>query len=749
MKNLKSIVETYVNQGIKVFGANLNKTPATPHGFKDATLDLTMLRWQFDDWNEETRLIGLPTGQVNRILVIDIDVGKGDDGRSRDELRQYIEDTYGPLPDTLTTETPSGGIHLAYGLPAGIIVASKSRFFDKTAAVDVRCDGGYIICADWSGYMPIDQDNLDDYYKKLTPCPEWIFKHNKNENIVPGDSGEHNTSYVVALDASELTEIRSALGFLESDDRDLWVNVGMALKASGAMQSRGLWDEWSQKSDKFDPVDQEKKWRSLKPRNDIQIPSIFYFAKQKGWQTTYKTSGNFIEQPTPASNFSKEPEKVYTEDEVVEIISKQQIEKLPPFPTDLLTPPGLVGEIAKYINSQAFREQPILAVGAALTISGTLMGRRFETDAEMIRTNLYCVGIADTGAGKENARSCAKKIFGFAGEDAMTNMCCSETLASDTSIFSTLSEAPCQLFLLDEIGRLLKTTKNPMKQSHLYNIPTVLQEVYGQSNQVMFGKSYADTKKKFVIKHPNLSIWGTATPKQFFGSLSEDNLTDGLISRMLVFQSDNPNPDRRKVRLTEPDGSLMDQVMAIYDRPQNIAPKGNIDKDVGNCRPLKVPYHSEAEELFDIFCQECDDMKLNLRDSGKPDMLYTRADVMARKIGLILSVGQDVLQPAPIIMPEHAEYSIKLVKHLIGNMQFIAEHHVSANEHEENVKLIWSIIREKGHVMAYDLARRTHHLQTWVRNDIITTLIDSNIITEAKYNDGTNRRNTMYLIIQK
>jgi replicative DNA helicase len=88
------------------------------------------------------------------------------------------------------------------------------------------------------------------------------------------------------LPESEVREIRSALAYLDADDRDMWVKVGMCLKSTHTVQAKGLWTEWSMKSPKFDPVDQEKKWKTFKP-TDITIASIFAIAKSYGWVTTY------------------------------------------------------------------------------------------------------------------------------------------------------------------------------------------------------------------------------------------------------------------------------------------------------------------------------------------------------------------------------------------------------------------------------------------------------------------------------
>jgi hypothetical protein len=58
----------------------------------------------------------------------------------------------------------------------------------------------------------------------------------------------------IKVSARTVRDLRSALLFMRSDDRGLWVRMGHALKALGDV-GRGLWLEWSTTSDKFDAQD--------------------------------------------------------------------------------------------------------------------------------------------------------------------------------------------------------------------------------------------------------------------------------------------------------------------------------------------------------------------------------------------------------------------------------------------------------------------------------------------------------------
>src|SRR5215510_4421584 len=65
------------------------------------------------------------------------------------------------------------------------------------------------------------------------------------------------------------------------------------------------------------------------------------------------------------------------------------------------TVPGLVGEIVDWITATSRRPNRVLALGAAVTVVGTLIGRRVAGPTRSA-THLYAVGIAPTGSGKQH-----------------------------------------------------------------------------------------------------------------------------------------------------------------------------------------------------------------------------------------------------------------------------------------------------------------------------------------------------------
>ena len=93
----------------------------------------------------------------------------------------------------------------------------------------------------------------------------------------------------------ELRRIHDALECIDADDRNTWIQCGMAIKAELGEAGRLIWDQWSRGSDKFNEADQTKNWTSLGRRNGITIATLFWYAKKAGWQDTRHE--NYVSPP--------------------------------------------------------------------------------------------------------------------------------------------------------------------------------------------------------------------------------------------------------------------------------------------------------------------------------------------------------------------------------------------------------------------------------------------------------------------
>jgi hypothetical protein len=96
-------------------------------------------------------------------------------------------------------------------------------------------------------------------------------------------STEGSTNSRVQLTHEQIAEALKHVGPV--DDRDVWLKVGMALKAELGEAGRPLWDDWSRTSTKFDEPEQDKTWETINGDGDITIGTVLKAAKEGGWET--------------------------------------------------------------------------------------------------------------------------------------------------------------------------------------------------------------------------------------------------------------------------------------------------------------------------------------------------------------------------------------------------------------------------------------------------------------------------------
>ena len=109
--------------GQPVFPCRSNKSPACAHGYKDATTDPDEIEKLFA--HRSAKLIGLATGEASGIVVVDIDVKNGKDGR------QWPR--YQDLPRTKKVQTASGGFHFYFKHPGREIKNRANVGFNREA----------------------------------------------------------------------------------------------------------------------------------------------------------------------------------------------------------------------------------------------------------------------------------------------------------------------------------------------------------------------------------------------------------------------------------------------------------------------------------------------------------------------------------------------------------------------------------------------------------------------------------------
>ena len=125
----------YAKHGLPVFPCGVRgKEPLTKHGFKDASTDPAQIREWWGKWPNAN--IGVPTGTVTHLLVLDCDPRNGGPADRADIIAKL-----GPIPDTDEQITGGGGRHLFFGYSGGRAPKTLAQ------GIDLKGDGGYVVVA--------------------------------------------------------------------------------------------------------------------------------------------------------------------------------------------------------------------------------------------------------------------------------------------------------------------------------------------------------------------------------------------------------------------------------------------------------------------------------------------------------------------------------------------------------------------------------------------------------------------------
>ena len=124
------------SKGFTVFRCKpKDKTPLAIGWQNEATTDEKRI---IELWNETpTANIGIPTGKVNKLIVLDVDPKNGGFESLAD-----LEKRHGKLPSTMTVTTGSGGLHYYFFYAGDDIRNSAGKL---GPGLDIRGEGGYVV----------------------------------------------------------------------------------------------------------------------------------------------------------------------------------------------------------------------------------------------------------------------------------------------------------------------------------------------------------------------------------------------------------------------------------------------------------------------------------------------------------------------------------------------------------------------------------------------------------------------------
>tara|TARA_R110002126_G_scaffold271292_2_gene415187 strand:- start:846 stop:2132 length:1287 start_codon:yes stop_codon:yes gene_type:complete len=405
-----------------------------------------------------------------------------------------------------------------------------------------------------------------------------------------------------------------------------------------------------------------------------------------------------------------------------------------PFPKELLYVPGFIDGVMSYDLETAHKRQEVLALAASIALVGVLIGRKI-TDRYGTRTNVYCLGVCKSGGGKENARKVNKSILAEAGATCYIGP---EGLASHTGLFNAVEHQPSLLLQLDEFGKFLKTLSTPNAAPHLANIIAVLMKMFTSSDSIFIGDAYADMGKNKFIDQPNACIYATTVPKSLYEAFTADSVSDGFLSRLFIFESNNHMP-RRQCPSLKPIPDELIQTVKFWHQ-------FNVEDelDLKHPKPKIVEYGKGAEDVFDALETEAYAQQTSGNDSISS--LWTRTNEKARKLALIYACSEN--HESPLVTQQAAEWACDLSRYLTRRIIHIAADWIAENPFDAARKKVLRIIKDQGKkgITGTVLCRKTQSIKKTQRDEIMDNLLRSGIVKQER--SGTSTKPTQVYIAQ-
>ncbi len=538
-----------------------------------------------------------------------------------------------------------------------------------------------------------------------------------------------------------LEAVEDALRYIINDDLDYdsWVRVGMAMKGALGDDGWPLFEAWSATSQKNEIKTTAKGWRSFAPQR-IGAGTVYKLALDNGW--------------VPAADLQLNGQIVmnghHPARELLEALQAGNPISPEPVSGDSLPPPkplpigwdqvgGVIADMMALMGASAKRPQPVLALGASLCAIGALMGRKYRTESNT-RSNLYVVGIAESGAGKNHSRVVINELFRTAN---LLQYLGGNKIASGSGLLTAIQRQPAILFQLDEFGMFLSAAAD-RKRSPRYvcEILDLMTELYTTAGTTYFGVEYASTQHNNAhraIHQPCACIYGTTTPLHFWQALQASNVADGSLARFLIMESEDDFPDSNEVfGVIDPPQDLIDRLILIHQSSGklsgNLADIGAVDEVLVD--PRVVPMTPQAKAAFKQLDQELLGQLRTARGTGYSSIL-ARIEENATKLALIRAVSRDPVDSQ--IEGHDADWGIMLSRHCAELTIREATARVSENQVESHHKRAMQILRDAGQagMSKSEFTRRTQFMDHRQRDGVLRTLAEARFIeTEMLQSKG-------------
>lgn len=333
-------------------------------------------------------------------------------------------------------------------------------------------------------------------------------------------------------------------------------------------------------------------------------------------------------------------------------------------------PPGVMGQIARFIFRNSVRPAKEVSIVAAIGMMAGICGQAWHIPQSGL--NMYVVLIAKSAVGKEAMHTGISTILSTIAKDknypTIWQFFDYMEHQSGQSLIKSLADKRSVLNVLGEWGKRLKLMSSTENSGALATLRTQMTNLYQKSGpqSIMAGLGYSDAEKNVqMISGVAYSMIGETTPQTYYEALTPAMMEDGFLSRFLMIEYKGDRVPMNLEQEITPSDNLCQCIIELCDAAVKI-PAMQDNKEAGiKSGSMLVTANDEAREAISAFERECD-ANINGTDDESRRQMWNRASLKSMRLAALIAVGDNHKQP--VMTAEHVAWAQLVIRRDIAAM---------------------------------------------------------------------------------
>lgn len=407
-------------------------------------------------------------------------------------------------------------------------------------------------------------------------------------------------------------------------------------------------------------------------------------------------------------------------------------------PGDLLAPPGILGDIARYALASAVLPVPVYAALTAIAVGSVVCARRYASDPLNNYSSLYLLAVGKSGTGKEHIKTAAERVLLGAGAAKLLGP---SAYTSRSAIFAALLNQPQHLAVFDEFGMVLDEVSKA-KDQHQSGMLRELMELWGRVHGLARLPQRAgrpDDATPTAIERPAVSLVAMTTPAPFYKALSSAQVVGGFLSRFVIAEHVGPRvlPQRSASSSADVPDAIASWIQQV------LAPQGNLDGMlVTNLPPAaRVPMSDPVLDASDAFAGDMLRLAARLEPDGLGEMPMRTREI-ALRLALIAALADT--PDTPSVTSDVFDWAARFARACLEQTLGALRSRVADSESERTRNEFLAAIRAAGErgVTERELGQRKPFVSVKRRErlDTVNDLVAADLVVKTEVHDGSRGR---------